>query len=237
MSSLPKISYPINDVKIPSLNKSFKFRPFLVKEEKLLLMAKESQTPSDILQAIKQVVNNCSIDIKFDADRLAIFDLEYIFLRLRAMSVDNVVKVTYKDYEDEKNYDFDIDLNKVEVDFPKEFDNKVVVTDKSGIILKYPSASLYDDKEFINSEKDYLFELIVRCVDKIYENENVFEAKDYSLKEIREFLENLDVKTFDKIREFLLNLPKLKYVIEYKNSLGNDRKIELNSLNDFFTLR
>ena len=237
MSSLPKISYPINDVKIPSLNKSFKFRPFLVKEEKLLLMAKESQTPSDILQAIKQVVNNCSIDIKFDADRLAIFDLEYIFLRLRAMSVDNVVKVTYKDYEDEKNYDFDIDLNKVEVDFPKEFDNKVVVTDKSGIILKYPSASLYDDKEFINSEKDYMFELIVRCVDKIYENENVFEAKDYSLKEIREFLENLDVKTFDKIREFLLNLPKLKYVIEYKNSLGNDRKIELNSLNDFFTLR
>ena len=174
---------------------------------------------------------------RFDADRLAIFDLEYIFLRLRAMSVDNVVKVTYKDYEDEKNYDFDIDLNKVEVDFPKEFDNKVVVTDKSGIILKYPSASLYDDKEFINSEKDYLFELIVRCVDKIYENENVFEAKDYSLKEIREFLENLDVKTFDKIREFLLNLPKLKYVIEYKNSLGNDRKIELNSLNDFFTLR
>jgi len=235
--SLPKISYPINTIKIPSLNKGFKFRPFLVKEEKLLLMAKESDTPADILQAIKQVVNNCSVDDKFNVDSLAIFDLEYAFLKLRAMSVDNVVKVSYKDFEDEKVYDFDVDLNKVEVEFPKDLSNKIEVTKTSGILMKYPSASLYDDKDFITSDKDYIFELIVRCIDKIYDGDNVYESKDYKLDQIREFLEDLDVKTFDKIREFLINLPKLTYAIKYKNSLGHDREILLSSLNDFFTLR
>ena len=235
--SLPKISYPINSIKIPSLNKSFKFRPFLVREEKLLLMAKESDNPSDMLQSIKQIVNNCCMDDKFDVDTLAIFDLEYVFLKLRAMSVDNIVKVSYKDFEDDKLYDFEVDLNKVEVEFPKNLDNKIKVTDKSGILLKYPSASLYDDKDFLNSDKDYIFELVVRCVDKVYQEDDVFEAKDYTLKEIREFMEDLDIKTFDKIREYLLNLPKLTYTIDYKNSLDHDRKIVLNSLNDFFTLR
>ena len=103
--------------------------------------------------------------------------------------------------------------------------------------MKYPSASLYDDKAFINSDKEYVFELIVRCVESIYDDTNIYEAKDYTFEEIRSFLEELDVKTFDSIREFLLKLPKLSYTIEYKNSLDHDRKIELNSLNDFFTLR
>jgi len=235
--SLPKISYPINVIKIPSLNKGFKFRPFLVKEEKLLLIAKESDTPSDVLQAIKQVVNNCSVDDKFDVDSVAIFDLEYVFLKLRAMSVDNVVKVAYKDFEDDKVYEFSVDLNAVEVEFPKDVSNKIEVTKTSGVVLKYPAASLYDDKDFINSEKDYIFELIVRCIDKIYDGENVYESKDYKLEQIREFLEDLDVKTFDKIREFLVNLPAMKHTIKYKNSLEHDREIVLSSLNDFFTLR
>jgi len=234
--SLPKINYPINSINIPSTKKASKFRPFLVKEEKILLMAKESNTDADILQGIKQVVNNCAVDPKFDVDTLTVFDLEYLFLKLRSMSVDNKVKVTYKDYEDNKNYDFDIDLNQVEVEFPKKNDNNIKITNTSGILLKYPSASLYDDKDFLNSDKDYLFELIVRCIDKIYEDETVYEAKDYTIKDMREFIDSIDVKTFDKIREYLINLPKIKYVIKYKNSLDHDREIELNSLNDFFML-
>jgi len=235
--SLPKLNYPVNSIKVPSLNKSFKFRPFLVREEKILLIAKEGDSPSDILHAIKQVVNNCAVDDKFDVDKLAIFDLEYVFLKLRAMSVDNVVKVSYKDAEDEKVYDFEVDLNSVEIEFPKDTNNKIEVTKTSGIVLKYPMASLYDDKDLIGADKDYIFELIVRCIDKVYEEETVYEMKDYTFENIRTFLEDLDIKTFDKIREFLLNIPKLKYTIEYKNSLEHDRKIELNSLNDFFTLR
>jgi hypothetical protein len=120
MSNLPKIEHPIHKIKIPSTKKEVGFRPFLVKEEKLLLMAKESETPSDILSTIKQIINNCCLDPKFDINKLAIFDLEYIFLRLRAISVDNNVKVTYRDNEDQKLYDFDIPLNKVEIKYPEK---------------------------------------------------------------------------------------------------------------------
>ena len=214
--SLPKVNYPINTIKIPSTNKAQKFRPFLVREEKILLIAKESENPSDILQAIKQVVNNCAVD-KLEINNLAIFDLEYLFLKLRAMSVDNVVKVSYKDYEDGQIYEFDVDLNKIEVQFPKDVNNKIEITKDSGIILNYPSAQLYDDKEFINSDKDYIFELVIRCIDKIYQGDNLYEAKDYKASDLREFVENLDIKTFDKIREFLVNLPKMTHTIEYKN--------------------
>lgn len=234
---LPKISHPILKIRIPSTKKDVSFRPFLVKEEKILLMAKQSDTPSDILHAIKQVVNNCALDEKFNPDLLTIFDLEYIFLKLRAASVDNIVEVSYRDYEDNKVYKFDVDLTKVEVVFPPKVENKISISKETGMIMKYPPATLYDDKSFLETDKDYIYELIIRCVDKVYDGETVFEAKDYNIKQIREFIESLDVKTFDKIRDFLMNLPKLEYVIKYKNMLGHDREVTLSSLNDFFTLR
>jgi hypothetical protein len=237
MSSLPKIDYPVHKIKIPSLNKEYHFRPFLVKEEKLLLMAKESENPSDILTAIKQIITNCSIDVKLDVDKLAIFDLEYIFLKLRAFSVDNNIKVSYKDNEDQKVYDFDIDLDKVEVVFPEKMDNTIKITNKSGIVMKHPSASLYDDKEFLKADKDYMFELILRCVESIYYEDQVYQAKDYKKQELNEFLENLNIKVFDQVQNFLLSTPKIEYKIQYKNEFGNKREIVLNSLSDFFTWR
>lgn len=237
MSNLPKIDYPVYKIKIPSFKKELQFRPFLVKEEKLLLMAKESENSADILSAIKQIINNCSIDSKFDVNKLALFDLEYVFLKLRSISVDNIVKVSYKDNEDEKIYDFDIDLNKVEVKFPEKSDNNIKITNKSGIIMKYPSADLYDDEEFLSLEKDYMFELIVRCIESIYYEDQVYSSKDYKKEELNEFLESLDIKTFEKIQKFLLSVPKMEYKIQYKNSLEHDREIVLSSLNDFFTWR
>ena len=235
--TLPKISYPTYTIKVPSTKKNVKFRPFLVKEEKLLLMAKESENNADILQSIKQIVNNCCLDENFDNEKLTIFDLEYIFIKLRAFSVDNIVKVSYKDEEDGQNYDFEVDLNAVEVEFPEKNENNIKISDTFGILMKYPSASLYEDKDFLNLEKDYLFELIIRCIDKIYEGDNVFEAKNYTMKELGDFLENLDSKTFVSVQEFLMNSPKLLHVMKYKNSLGNEKEIRLSSLNDFFTFR
>lgn len=235
--SLPKITYPTYNIKIPSLKKNIKFRPFLVKEEKILLMAKESDKYADIFSAVKQIVDVCCLDDSIDVDKLTLFDLEYIFIKLRSFSVENIIKVSYKDLEDEKNYEFNIDLNEIEVKFPKKIDNNIKITDNLGILMKYPSAAIYDDKDFLDLDKDYLFELIVRCVDKIYEDDSVFEAKDYSRKEIGEFLEGLNSKTFAEIQEFLVNSPKLEHIIKYKNSLGNEREITLNSLNDFFTFR
>ena len=235
--SLPKISYPTYTIKVPSTKKNVKFRPFLVKEEKLLLMAKESENNSDILLSIKQIVNNCCLDENFDNEKMTIFDLEYIFIKLRAFSVDNIVKVSYKDEEDGQNYEFEVDLNAVEVEFPEKNENNIKISDTFGILMKYPSASLYEDKDFLNLEKDYLFELIIRCIDKIYEGDNVFEAKNYTMKELGDFLENLDSKTFVSVQDFLMNSPKLLHVMKYKNSLGNEKEIRLSSLNDFFTFR
>lgn len=234
---LPKIDYPIYKIKVPSLKKEFQFRPFLVKEEKLLLMAKESASPRDILATIKQVVNNCSLDKKLDIDKLAIFDLEYIFLRLRAISVENNVKVAYRDKEDEQIYEFDVDLEKVEMVYPDKVSNNIKITGKSGLIMRYPPASLYDDEEFLNLEKDQLFELIIRCIESVYLEDNIYVTSDYSKEELEEFLGDLDIKTFEEIQKFLLSAPKMEYVIEYKNSLDHDRKIVLSSLSDFFSWR
>lgn len=235
--SLPKIEYPIYNIEVPSLKKKFKFRPFLVKEEKILLMAKESQNSSDILLAVKQIINNCCLDNVLNFEQLAVFDLEYVFIKLRAVSVDNIVRVSYQDFEDNKSYDFEVDLNEVVVKFPDKIINTIKITDQMGLIMKYPPATLYDDKEFLNLEKDYMFELIIKCIDKIYDGDSIYEAKNYKKEEIVEFLESLGMQTFEEVQNFLLESPKIVHELNYKNSLDNDRKIVLSSLNDFFTWR
>lgn len=234
---MPVIKYPIHIIEIPSNKTKAFFRPFTSGEEKLLLLAKESQDETDILMAVRQIITNCKLDEKLDVDKLTIFDLEYIFLNLRSVSVDSKVSVSYTDNEDKKTYDFDIDLNDVKVIYPSNEKNIKVEGTNLGIIMKYPSASLYGDKGFLNITEDYVNELIARCVDKIYDGEEIYEASAYTSKEILEFIVKLDLKSLNKIQTFLLNLPKLSYTIKYKNSLEHDREIELASLNDFFTLR
>ena len=235
--SLPKVFYPTFTITIPSTKKVVSFRPFLVKEEKLLLMAKESKSDVDILTSVKQVVNNCCLEKNLNFNNLPIFDLEYIFLKLRMFSVENICKVSYIDTEDDKVYDFDINLEEIKVTFPENENKNIKINDKMGIIMKYPTASLYDDQEYMAINKNYLFETIVRCIDKIYEDDNIYESSDYKISEITEFVENLDNKTFGKINDFLTRTPSIKHEIKYNNSLGNERKIVLSSLNDFFTLR
>lgn len=237
MSSLPKIDYPILNLKVPSTKKEYMFRPFLVKEEKLLFMAKESKNNTDILNAVKQVVQNCCLDSKFNIDTTAIFDLEYLFLKLRSFSIDSTVNISIKDAEDNKVYEFTVDLEKIEVAFPKKVSNTIKINEKVGLVLSYPAASLYSDEDFLKLEKDHLFELILRCIDQIYDGEEVYEAKDVPKTELSEFIENLNVKIFEKIHEFLMSTPKISHVINYENSLGTKRSIEFNSLNDFFSWR
>lgn len=241
---LPKIEHPTVDIKIPSLDKQYPFRPFLVKEEKILLMAKESEESTDILKAIKQIVNNCSLDESLNISELCIFDLEYIFLNIRGFSVDNIVTVSYIDNEDGNLYDFEVDLNQVEVTFPESIDYNIPIDTNSGFIMKYPSAHLYEDDSFLESDKEHMFELIVRCIDKIYNGDEVYESKDLSLDEIRDFLDSLDLKTFTKVQNFLTNIPKIEYVLDYEIEVGKGeeivkkpKQIILRSLNDFFAWR
>lgn len=234
---LPSFEYPQYDINVPSLKKNYKFRPFLVKEEKLLLMAKETGNEKDILSSIKQIIDNCIISKDISTDKMSLFDLEYIFLKLRSFSIDNIVKVSYRDFEDNKVYNFEINLDDIEVIFPDDNSNVVKISDKTGIVMKYPPASLYSDQEFLNLEKDQMFELIIRCIDSIYNDDEIYMAKDYKKEELEQFLENLNLKVFEGIQNFLLNVPKMEHVIKYKNELGNDREIILSSLNDFFTFR
>ena len=234
--ALPKLKQPTYELKIPSTGKMEAFRPFVVREEKILLMAKSSQDPTDIFRSIKQVVNNCAIDDNFDVDKLTIFDMEYLFLRIRGFSVNNIVDVSYRDNEDEKIYNFKIDLNKIEVQFPSGVNKTIKIGKDVGMTMKYPSASIFDDKEYFKTGEDSFYELIIRCVDKIFDGDDVYDPRDYTKEEIEEFLEQVNVNTFQDIVKFMESTPKLYHKIEYKNANGNDRVIELTTLTDFFTL-
>jgi len=234
---LPKIKHPIFNIDIPSTKKKAKFRPFLVKEEKILLIAKTAGNVSDVLLAVKQIVNNCAIDTDFNVDNIAIFDLEYIYLKLYAASVNNKIKAAFKDNMDDKVYNFEIPLDELHVNFPETVDKKIQVTKDIVVTLKYPAASLYEDKEFLNltDVNESLFELIINTIDKIYEGDTVYDPSSYPKEEVVTWIEeNLDAKAFEKIQTFLNNLPNIEHVIKYKNSLDTDRKIELTTFMDFF---
>lgn len=234
---LPKVAHPIFEDTIPSTKKKIKFRPMLVKEEKILLMAKETDDENAILSAIKQVVNNCLLD-DTDVDRLPIFDLEYLFIKLRANSVSNKTSIALIDAEDNLQYDFEVDLEKVEVKFPDKVDNVVKVNDEVSVVMKYPEAALYDDKELLESWGIEAIDLtIIRSIDKIFVGDSAYDVKTVDKAELKEFIENLPINVYDSIKKFFDSVPYLYYKIEYKNKLGNERFMELTTLKDFFTLR
>ena len=226
---LPQIEHPLHTIQIPSTKKKHNFRPFLVKEEKLLLMAKEGND-HDILRAIKQVVNNCCIDTKFDINSISITDISYLFIRLRAISINNKIKQTYIDNEDGKTYTFEIDLEKVTVYQEKTIPNVIKISKNMGIMMKYPPAQLMDEE----GEED---SLLLKCIDKIFEGDEIFLPQDYKKKDLLDFIENLPIPTLEAMNEFINNSPELRYVIKYTNSLGKDKEIVLKTLSDFFIFR
>lgn len=230
---LPKIDQPLFDMTIPSTKKKITFRPFLVKEEKILLVAQQSGNDSEIIRAIKQILNRC-VQEDLDLDSLAIFDLEYMFLKLRSKSVNNVVKLSYRDTEDGEVYNFELDLDTIEVQMPEKINSKIEINETVGMTMKYPTASITDRMKNFDNEVDLMTFFIVNCIDTIYDDDNVYVAADFSEEEITEFLDRLDVKSFEKIREFFESIPRLYHKIEYTNSIESKRSIELSSLKDFF---
>lgn len=231
---LPKIDAPLFTINMPSINKKLSCRPFLVKEEKILLMAQQSGEDRDIVLALKQILTNCIQDMSFDPDKLTTFDLEYMFLQLRARSVDNKAKLSYRDLEDDKVYDFEVDLDKVELDM-KDVDSKIPINDEIGIIMKYPTIEFLEQLPELTTPEELTQLMIASCIDKVYDSENVYDAKEQTPEELQQFVDQLNVNVYNKIKEFLASIPTMSYTIKYKNSLGNERKIELTTLRDFFT--
>lgn len=236
--SLPKISQPMFEIEIPSQNIKANFRPFLVKEEKILFTAQQSKSRKDIARAIKQVINNCCVDEKFVVDSLSVLDAEYIFLQLRGVSVNNIVEIQITDEEDNKPYRFDIDVSDIKITRPKKkVSNDIKVSTNIGIILEYPTLKMIENfKEEISNEYDLLIFYLRSCIKSIYDENDVYDPKSYSQEELDSFIQDFSPKIFEKIKQFFDSAPKMEYVIKYKNSLGNEKKVTLSSLEDFFTL-
>lgn len=232
---LPRIEWPLFELEIPSKQKKSKFRQILVKEEKILTVAKQSGELTDILLAVKQIVNNCCQDQHFDVDSLAIFDLEYLFVKLFSISFTNQVEVSYQDNEDEEVRSFQIDLEKIDPPSINGINNNIKINKQYGMLLKFPPVSLYNDEKFMSKDvkiDDLVDHIAIKCVQKVYGENEVFEFDE---NELRTFIDDLDVKTLEKVREFFGTLPTMKYTIEYENLKGNKRKIVLSTLSDFFT--
>jgi hypothetical protein len=235
--ALPKIQTPVFDIVIPSLNKPVEFRPFIVKEEKILLMAQQSSDQRDIVRAIKQIITNCCLDTTISVNQFTTTDLEYVFLKLRSKSVNNIIEIQYTDEEDGKMYKFDVDLDEVDVTKPKDANNNIKINDDIGIIMCYPSAAIIDQIETFQDEVEILNFFIKKCIVEIYDEENVYPANEHTDQELQDFIDDMDVMSFDKIREYLDSAPKLNHVIKYTNSLGNEKEIVMDNLRDFFILR
>lgn len=234
--ALPKVSIPIFELTIPSIKKMVKFRPFLVKEEKILLIAQQSKSDTDILNALKQIINNCVQETNFDVDDLTTFDLEYMFLKIRAKSVENIVKLKYFDHEDEQTYEVEVNLDEIEVDFDPKNNKIIKVDDTIGIVMKYPSPTIVN--KIADKDSSEVTNIVIKdCIESIYDGDSIFKAREADPAELDEFIDNLNVKTFDAIQEFFDTIPKLKHTVRYTNSKGTDREIELSTLQDFFTLR
>lgn len=239
--SLPNIKHPITKLVVPSTNQTVVFRPMLVKEEKILLMAKQSGEPHEVLSSIKQVVGNCATDKSFSVDKIAIFDLEYLFLQLRAISIDNIVKLSYKDVEDNKEYDFDVDIQKVKVVFPDDLQKVLPLGENISVTMKWPSAGLYDDAAILDMTPEQIQdEIVLRHIDKIVfmegSKEKTMSPDPDNRTEIIDFINNLSIAAYKQMQKFIENTPKMEYKIEYTNAMGTERKMVLSSLTDFFTL-
>ena len=200
--ALPKLTTPTFELEVPSSDEKIQYRPFLVKEEKILLMAMESNKPEDIIEAVKQIVSECTFN-KLDLGILPMFDVEYIFLQIRSKSVGEVSKLKLLCPDDNKTYgEVEVKLDEVKVQVDDKHTNKVMIDDKRklGVVLKYPSLSLFKNPKSISEKPEVAFKLVVNCIDHIFEGEKVYPAKDSTEKELTSFLEDLTQKSFGKIK-------------------------------------
>jgi len=222
---------------VPSTNKKVNFRPFLVKEEKLLLMAKQGQERSDIGRVLKQIITNCDVDSVVDVEKLASFDIEYLFLKIRSKTVNNLIELSYTDTEDEEPYKFTVDLDTIEVTRTDGHTNIIKLTDTSGLVMKYPTIDVMD-RFFDNEEiENIIFYLIKSCLDEYYDGDKIITFKDHTKEEIEEFVDDLPTNVITEFDKFFDTMPRLYHKLEYKNKNGTERSIELRTLEDFFTLR
>ena len=235
--ALPKLTTPTYELEIPSTDEKIKFRPFLVKEEKILMMAMESKKSADIVQAVKEIVEECTFN-KINISDMPMFDIEYVFLQIRSKSVGEVSKIRVLCPDDGKTYaNLDLDLNEVKVQVGDDHTNKIELNNGMGIIMKYPTIDSFKESGIQDINASNMLEVFGGCILQIYEEEGkkVYDPKYQTKKELTDFIEQLTTEQFKHIQKFFDTMPKLKHEITVKNpKTKKDNKITLTGLNDFF---
>ena len=236
--ALPIIETPRYELTLPSSDVQVQFRPFIVKEEKVLLIAMESKDNNEIINATKDILKACTFE-KLDIDTLPMFDIEYLLLQIRGKSVGEVAKFKVICPDDKQTpTDVELDLSIINVQVDDEHSNKVVIDEKRelGLVLNYPSLGITKAGFDVNKENvETMFKVVANCIDHIYEGEKTYPAKDSTQKELITFLEGLSQEAFLKIKKFFDTMPQLRHEVEVTNpKTGIVSKVTFKGLQDFF---
>ena len=235
--ALPKVGYPTFELELPSTGKTVKYRPFLVKEEKVLLLALESKDEKQVIGAVKDLIKNCVIS-RIKVDQLPSFDLEYLFLKIRGASIGELITLTVTCQDDnETKVEAFIDINDVEVFKPEGHDPKIMFDDKTGIVMRYPSMKEFIDREFSQKEMktEDVYGFIADSIDQIFDDEEVYDSTTTTKKEFRTFVDSLNTKQFEKIQQFYVTCPKLSHTFKVTNpNTGKESEFTIEGLQRFF---
>ena len=236
---LPKIATPTYELVLPSSNKKIKYRPFLVKEEKILILAMESQDTKQIANAVKNVISQCILTKGIKVEKLSTFDIEYLFLNIRGKSVGEEIEVMITCPDDGKTQvPALINIDSIKVQRNDEHEKDIVLDEQYTLRMKYPSLNEFIKNNFASAEDmnvDDTFDLVASCIEQVYSEEESWSSSDCTKKELKDFLEQLDSKQFKMVEKFFETMPKLSHTVTVTNpNTKKECKIVLEGLQNFF---
>jgi hypothetical protein len=240
--ALPSNTTPIYTVTLPSTQEQVRFRPFLVKDQKNLLIAQQSDNQQVMADTLKQVISSCLVDSNLDVGNLATFDMEYLFLQIRGKSVGEQVPLILKCDEDhgednkKAQIKYQVNIDDIKVEFSEEHISKFELFDNVGVKMRYPSFEVLDKFNSPQSnDAEVMFNIVGSCIEYVYDPEEIYYAKDQTQEEITQFLENLTTDQFGKIQKFFDTMPKMVHNIEYNCPVcGKHHTVKLEGLQSFF---
>ena len=233
---LPTLKTPKYELTIPSTKEKVKFRPFLVKEEKILLMAAESRDPKEIFESLTTVISECIDKKNLDINTWPTFDLEYVFLNLRSKSIGETVEISTQCEECNETVITSVDLSKVSVSYNDKHDSKIQLSKDIGVFMKYPNYELTSTVVTDGTEIETLIKLVSMCIDKIYDKDTIYSRTDYTDDEFEDFVLSLTQSDLDKIKQFFDTMPSMEHTETAKClKCNHETTLEMRNLNDFFT--
>lgn len=237
MSGLPKPIAPKYVLTLPVSKKKISYRPFMVKEEKLLLIALQTEDPAQMVIALKQIITNCT-EGSVDPDTTPLIDIEFLFVNIRAKSVGEILELHINCKECEAEMPYNINLSEIKVASPKKDALKFQLSDEIGIVMKYPSIDMIDEIDMVSEggeNEQEKYNVISKCIDYVYDTETVYYTKDQTPEEIAEFIDSLSMKQLEKLQQFFYDMPQLKETIKFTCiKCQADNEFVLSGFQNFF---